>query len=412
MVIVYAGFGLSFLLNGYLTRHLGLDGLGDFRVALGVAGIASAMILFGGQAAARRFIPQYLKDRSWGEVKGFIIYYLRLCLILGAVAAALSLSIAYIFEYLNLDHLEHEAYFAIILTPLVALSMFFGAIIQSMKRTVAGILPHEVLKPGLFWLACVTWLIFYPTFDEYQAVSLFFVTSAIVVAVQWVLLADGMPFKFRGLTTRYEQAQWNKVGVPLLYSALANSFLVRIDVFALEILHTDENSIGVFSLLVFVASFVWLNFSSISNVISPRVAELDHDRAGLQKLFDRTLLTLGAANCVAAVGIGIFATPILAWFHGDLADYRNWLYVILAGAVVNCTLESASPFLRFGGHQDKAAKVARWVLLTNVIVTPLAILLYGLEGALIALVATRFLRGMGYMVYMRMHMGIRLFGRI
>ena len=122
---------------------------------------------------------------------------------------------------------------------------------------------------------------------------------------------------------------------------------------------------------------------------------------GLKKLFSNSFKFLILSNLAAAALIAVFADSILGWFHGDLPDYKNWLYVLLAGAVVNCAIEVASPFLRFGGHQDKSAKVASIVLISNLVVTPLGILLYGMEGAIIALVVMRFARGMGYMYYAR-----------
>ena len=51
MAIFYIGFAITFHLNGFLTTHLDLHGLGDFHVALTVATIIAAFCVFGGQAA-------------------------------------------------------------------------------------------------------------------------------------------------------------------------------------------------------------------------------------------------------------------------------------------------------------------------------------------------------------------------
>ena len=401
MAIVYAGFAATFGVNGYLTRHLDLDGLGDFRVAISIASIAAAIVIFGGQAAAGRFIPQYLSTEQWGKAKGFIKHYLKIALMLGGAATVVSLLAASAFDYFGMRHLMHESLFAIVITPIIAVSLFFGSIIQSMHRPVSAILPSELLKPVLFLLGCILWLQIFPTFNDFEVIFIFFVVNLVVVTMQYYLLSHALPFPFVGTAPVYDTSTWHKVSLPLLYSVMANSFMVRIDVLALEIMHASEHEVGVFILLAFICSPVWMTFTSMNNVISPKIAELDGDKAGLKRLFGNSFKFLILSNLAVAALIIVFADLILNWFHGDLPTYKNWLYVLLAGSVVNCAIEVASPFLRFGGHQDKSAKVASIALMANLVVTPLGILLYGMEGAIIALVVMRFARCMGYMYYAR-----------
>ena len=195
-----------------------------------------------------------------------------------------------------------------------------------------------------------------------------------------------------------------------MFSDLANYFLLRMDTLALELLHTNEQEVGIFSLLLFIPSLVWMNFSSVSNVISPKISELDKDEKELQKLFDKSFRFLILSNLMVAGGIAIFADPILNWFHADMLGYKNWLYFLLAGAALNRSLEVASPFLRFGGYHDTSAKVANFILMANLAVTPLSILFYGIEGAITALVSMRFVRGMSYMYCVRRYIGLKPLG--
>jgi hypothetical protein len=93
-----------------------------------------------------------------------------------------------------------------------------------------------------------------------------------------------------------------------------------------------------------------------------------------------------------------------------MAGYKALLFVMLAGTAVNCALETASPFIRFGGHQDKVAKVAAYVLTANLIVTPSAVYLFGLEGAVASIIGMSFVRGMSYMYILRRFAGIKPLG--
>ncbi len=150
-----------------------------------------------------------------------------------------------------------------------------------------------------------------------------------------------------------------------------------------------------------------MNFSSVKNVIAPRISALDHDEAGWQRLFNNAFGFLIVSNLAVASLIWFFADQILAWFHGDMPAFKPWLLVVLGAAVVNCSLEVASIFIRFGGHQDKAAKLGSYLLVANLIVTPTAIVLYGMEGAIVSLVGMRFIRGIAYMITLRRYVGIK-----
>ena len=80
---------------------------------------------------------------------------------------------------------------------------------------------------------------------------------------KYYLLNHALPFPFMGTAPVYDISTWHKVSLPLLYSAMANSFMVRIDVLALEIMHTSEHEVGVFILLDF--QLISVKIATITN---------------------------------------------------------------------------------------------------------------------------------------------------
>ncbi len=411
ILVVYVGFFLGMLVDGYLARHLDLDGLGDYKVALSVASIASALVVLGGQGAVRRFVPTYIGQQKFAEAKGFIAYFLKTALKLGSAATAVSLGFAIVVKLFGYESLYHEAMMAIVITPLIAVSLFLGATTQSLHRPVLAIMPNELLKPALFYLGIVIWLRLFSTFNEIETIGILFVASAIQVTVQIVLMRRALPFHWSEIAAVYDADTWRRVSLPLLYSALINSFLVRVDILALEILDESDHAVGVFAILVLITALVWKNYMVMSTLISPRIAELDNDGEGRQRLYNQALTFLLLSNIAVISVVWFFADGILEWFHGDMPEYKPWLGFLLVGAAVNCTLEGASPFVRFGGHHDKVARLASAIMAANVVVTCGAVLAYGLQGALVSLVAMRTIRGLSYMFIARRHMGLRPFGR-
>ncbi|MCP3688273.1 MAG: hypothetical protein GY784_07655 [Gammaproteobacteria bacterium] len=409
LLIIYTGFVIAYFINGYLAQHLQLEGLGDYSTALSIASISASIVVLGGQAAARRFLPQYIKDKKFSETKGYVNYFLKNILLLSALFIVAALLISVALKYFGLDHLRHEALLATSLIPLIAMSTFAGSIIQSMHKFYAAIIPHQVIRPVLFLSGCATWIYFLDSFNEYEAIALNFAAMSITIMVQLFLMYRAIPFQMSTINPIYFKVEWHKVSIPLFYSTLANSFLIRMDILALELFHVNESEVGVFVLLIFIASMVWINFAATANVISPRISQYDNDKKGLQKLFSQSLLFMICGNIISASIIVIFADEILAWFHGDMASYKDWLYVVVIGASVNSVLEVASPFLRFGGLQNKSAKIATFTIIINLIFMPLGVMFYGMEGAIIVLVSTRFIRGLGYMICLSRESGLKFF---
>lgn len=406
LLITYSGFALSYALNKYLATHLDLGGLGDFKVGLSIASLFAFLITFGANGSIKRFVPKYIKDSDFGSVAGLIRYYSKNIFRLAGVLLLLYALFYLLIQYFGLEKLKHDAVEVVLLAPILALTMFMGSTLQARHKTFQSMIPHEILKPAMFLVLCYIWFHFYgsPTINE--VIVLFTLTILSTLLVQFIFVKKALPFKFNSETPISHKKEWNAVGLPLLYSTLANSFLVLIDILSLEILHTNEKEVGVFSLLIFIVSIVWLNLGSLLSLITPQISETE-EVAVWQKIYNRGFLFMVVSNLVVGILIAIFADDILANFSTEMLDYKGWLIVILVAACVNSSLEIASAFLRFTGHQKQAKQNTNLVMILNLILTPTLILLYGLPGVLVALVISRFVRSFNYARLMKKHVGIK-----
>ncbi len=409
LVCVYLGFALTFVLNGYLTDHLDLEGFGDIQVAFSVAAFVGMILPLGGPAAMGKFIPAYLHDARTALTKGYLHFFFKRTITLGIVAAVLGAGSAILLRWLELEHLEHEAILAIIIAPLLAVALMCTRAAQALHRPIAAILPSEVLRPGLFLLGCMAWLAVFPTFNEYEVIAILFATLAVVAGIQLYFVRNGLPFSWSSTAAEYDKPAWHEVTTSLLFVALANWFLISLTIIAMEILHTDEAAVGVFAILFFVSSLVWTNFNAVMNVIAAKISALTGQTDALQALFSKAFGITFLMNIVIAIPLVYLAEDILAYFHDDVPAYKDWLVIVLVAATVNCALQVAEPFVCLGGHHKKAVKFAASMLVLTLIATPVAVYLHGMEGAIVSLLTLRFIRGLGYLYLLRRHVGLQVF---
>ena len=103
---VYAGFGLIFILNGYLAEHLDLEGFGDIQVAFSVSAFLGTILVLGGGAGAGKFLPVYMQARRFAEAKGYLQTHFKQTIILSLGLLVISGSLGLTFHLLGMERLE------------------------------------------------------------------------------------------------------------------------------------------------------------------------------------------------------------------------------------------------------------------------------------------------------------------
>lgn len=399
--ILYAGFIAEYAVNKFLIKHLDLDGLGDFNVAISVATILSVVFVVGGDSGLNRFIPKYLENKDWKKIKGYIAYYLKLTLMISVCASALSLVADYYLRRYHLESLLHESYFAMILTPALSVFTFSGLLLLAMHRQFSSSMTTELLKSLLFLASVSIWISLNDSINEFEAIALLLLSLLLTITTQSWLIWKSVPVDFFREKPQMSISEWRVVCIPMLITDLATNFLPVVTIWCLEIFHDNEHSVGAFSLLFFISSIIWINFAALYYIMSSRISTTETDRKAMQKYYSSSTLWLLIIN-ISSTSILIFnAESILGLLDSDMIMYKNWLFFILIGTAINSILELASPFLRLSGYAREASIISSNILVLSIVSTPLAIYYFGMEGAIVSLVGLRFIRGLWYSVRLK-----------
>lgn len=411
LLVLYAGFVAYLFTNREIAKRLNLDGLGDVSVSLSIAAIASAFLLYGGGGAAKRFLPDYIRNRDYAGARGFVLFFLALCLALALAAAALALSGAFALQFFLdsplMEKVYREVLFAAALAPLFAINHLLSSTHQACDRPVIALMPYEIIRPlvvlgGIFVAATLITQI-----HDYHVIGVYIVGSLILIAFQFLWLIPTQPQILKKPNDYSGRKDWLDIGKSLFFSGCVVVIIRRVDLIAIEIFHPDEAAVGAFVMLVLCAEIVWLNVDAVSNVMSHRIAGLRNDRTGLEALIFRSIRTVFVMGVLASIVLITFSKELVTFLHPSLEKYAPWLIFLAAGAVVNSCLEVFVYVVRYGGLHEDAAKWAKVVLLVNVVLTSGAVIVGGLEGALMSVVFIGFARGLLYVWLTVRKLGLR-----
>ena len=328
---------------------------------------------------------------------------------LGAGALALSgaFTLQFFFDGPVIDRIYREVLFAMALAPLLAMHHLLSATHQACDRPVIALLPYEVIRPlvvlgGIFLAAMLITQI-----HDYHIIGVYIIGSLILIAFQLLWLVPTQPQILKKPNDYGARKEWLTIGKSLFFSGCVMAIIRRVDLLAIEIFHPDEAAVGAFVMLILCAEIVWLNVDAVSNVMSHKIAGLRNDRNGLEALIFRSIRTVFVMGILASIVLITFSRELVTFLHPSLEKYAPWLVFLAAGAVVNSCLEVFVYVVRYGGLHEEAARWSRVVLVANIVLTSGAVIVGGLEGALMSVVFIGFARGMLYVWLVVRKLGLR-----
>src|SRR5688572_1761158 len=173
--------------------------------------------------------------------------------------------------------------------------------------------------------------------------------------------------------------------VPML---LANSMLLVsgwINTIMLGIFST-ENDVGVYSVVLKIATFSSFVLMSINSVSSPRFAQLHAkgDHAGLKKYTAHTAKIIFFSSIPIFAGIILFREWLLGLFGPEFILGSFALLITMIGQSFNVFAGSVGQFLYMTGKQDVFRNIILISTVINISVCAILIPLYGLLGSAIA----------------------------
>lgn len=380
--IFAAAFGL---LNGILlARLLGPAQFGVYSIVMAAVGLLSTVAALGLPSLVTREVAVHHSKEQWGLLKGLLVTSHRwvllasLILVVVGVVAAVGFVSSYPLTVLGWS-------MALMLVPLTALNQLRAAILRGLHWVVAGDIPELVLRPFLVTLGIVIAYLLSVTLDGNYA--LLIQTTAVLgaLAIGTWLLVGRIPEEISKVRSETKSRHWLHGSAVFLAITILGTLEGQIPLYLLGTLSGTENA-GLFQAATQIVGIVIMGLTTVNLPLQPRLAAAwgSGDTIGAQRLV-REAARLGTSLAIVAALIIIpFAEYLLSIYGQQYIDSASALRILVIGQVINAVSGSCGVVLSMTGHQRFVLIGLISALVVNLVVSWVAIAIYGLIGAALA----------------------------
>lgn len=388
--IVFAGklfaWGARFALAILLARLLGADGYGLYAIALSIATVASAMAVFGLDAAMIRYVAVFAARGDVPRLRGAVQVGFAIPMVLSvAVACGLVLladSIAR--SVIGNAQLAPLLRVIALLVPALVLNSLLAATLQGMRLFSRSVLAEQVFQPIIRGALLVAFAL--TGLDPTLALVASLVSTAAVGIAMAVWLWRALP---AAASTDRPVGEIVRFSLPVYFSNLINTFSGNLQTLLLGAL-SSVASAGIFAIANQIQLIGTLFHAAIVRATMPLFAEL-HDaaeRRRLEQLYQTTSKWTFSLNVPFFLVAIAFPEALLALFGAEFVDGTQALVILAWGAIVNAATGTSGAMLDMTGHTamkliNATVSVGLAIGLNLLLIPPL-----GVVGAAIAAVAS------------------------
>lgn len=391
LIVQALGAILAVLLQVLLVRLLGPGEFGIYAYVLNWTMLLAAVANFGMDGAALRFVAAYGEAGEAAAMRGFLRCAVWVVLAGTAAAGFLAVLADVLVEAGPLGGSAARLP-ALALIAFLALVLLHQSNLLGRGHPVAALMPDKVLRPLVTAVlaAAVPFALGRPL-SAGDALAATALAAALALGALW--LAERRVGAPAAPPPVFRTREWISTGASLLAVSLAQLVLVRGGVILAGLL-LGATAAGQFAVIALLAGLVFFISSAASGVIAPKISGLSAagETAALQRMVDVSTAAFSALALVLAVGLMVFAHPILALFGPSFVAAAPVLRILVLGQLVVVVGGPVGGLLTMTGHQKTAARLiavlAAAYLALNLVLVPA----WGLTGAALALTVVQVVR--------------------
>ena len=362
------------------ARWMGAKEFGAYTFAFTVVGFLRFPAMFGLPNLAVREVSKFEAVQDWASLKGFNRSSYVLISTLSVVLGIATFLVLYFFEIQN----KYTIALAVICLPFFSLLSLQSSILRGIHKIVLSLIPEQIIKPGGLLLGLV--VLHYATADDikaedaivFQVVAIFL---GFLVSLYWIwkylknYTEEVKPeLKYRNLM---------KAALPFTFMGSLAIINSQFDILMLGAM-VGEEEVAVYKVVYTLSQLIFFVMVAVNTPLSPLISKYHQKKEYFQInriliLITRTISVLTFPLLILFVLSGEL---LLGFVFGDEFKVGGTALAIASfGTFFNAITGPAAPILNMTGHEKDTLKGAIIVSLLNLILNPLLIPVYGIEGA-------------------------------
>ncbi|WP_242472626.1 lipopolysaccharide biosynthesis protein [Ectothiorhodospira mobilis] len=376
---------LGLLITLLLARLLGPSGYGVYAFVLAAVSLISLPVQFGLPPLIVRETARGQACGDWPTVRG--IWRWSHGITLGLSLLGLVGGMAVLGLWVQEAALRETLFLGLWLVPLLALSSLRAAGLRGLGRVLMGLLPEQVIRPGLMAMVLLVLLIGWPHgVTPAGAMGVHLLAACVAFGVGAWLLLRTRPPQWTANAPVYRSRAWLAAAWPMALTQGFGQINRHADVILLGLLAATAD-VGVYRVAAQGAFLVSMGLTALNMVTAPFITRLHVQgaRHKLQKLARRTAQAALAFALAALTGYVLLGPWLLQTLFGPAfaAAYLP-LLILACGQVVNAGFGSVGLLLNMTGHERQVTRVVAVAALVNVALNLLLIPMLGATGAALA----------------------------
>jgi O-antigen/teichoic acid export membrane protein len=367
-----------------LARWLGVVeyGVYDFAIALSLS--LSFMAGLGFPSATLRFIAQYRVQKDWAHLRGMMRGGWQQTLLASMIVALISSTVLQgLNSYPGIDY-STSLFLGIWLMPVASLMAFQQNVIRGFQNITLAFAPGLFYYPLLLTVIASLWRSQW-SLTGTILVGLSIPSMLLILLVQFLQFRRSLTPDIYRAVPAYDYGQWWRVALPLLLSDGSSVVLNQTDTLMLGTM-LDAKAVGIYSAALKTSTWVSFILSAVNAIAAPMFASLytQEDLQGLQRLVSTIARWIFYPALAIAIGLVIFADPVLRLFGNEFVVAKGSLIALILGNLVNVGAGSVGYLLMMTGYQVQLSRVMGVSALVNVVLNLVGIHYLGGLGAAIA----------------------------
>ena len=358
---------VGFFFKIYVSNVLGTEAIGLYALGITMIGVVSIFLTFGFGNGLVRFISKYNATNSFLNLFYYIINtsFINLCVVVPISFSFFFFSKAIAYKILNTPQIEPFIHlFGIMIfinSFLVICEQIIRGLQEVKKSTIINTFLRIPLKIGL------TILFFFMGWGLKGFIIAEFLAAFLALILLIILIKKTLPLLNRFIL---KFPLFNKEEKKYSFNLLITNCVYALGSYGDKIIliyFLSISELGIYSVVLTIATFVPLVLTSVNSILSPIVSQL-HSQNKLKELkyyFQLSGKFVFKLSFPLIVFIFIFSDSIMSLFGDDFIRGSSLLSLIILGQFINISMGSVGLMLQMTGLE----KPMRNILIISSLIT-------------------------------------------
>lgn len=384
-----------FVLYLIISRQYGAETMGSYSLFMALLSLFGIFSTLGLTSAVMRFVPDYISNNKFHELKRFTLISLQLSLALSFSLGLILFVFAGPLSELAFNNLNNAWILELvsILLPFYSLHLIGNEIARATGKTTSFeyFRSIHVQLIGLLVLLSMMW-----TFESNKLPI--YITAALYVVAFLALLWLNLRYLIRHLNQSESEPESEaeseqeltvkktlSVSFPMLLTSFSVVIMERIDTLMISYFY-DNSEVGIYNVALKLSVLILFLIIPVNAVLIPKISAAlwQKDEKLLALYVTKAAKFMFYSSLLVFTILAIFSKQFLGLFGTEFYLAQNAMIFLCVGYLFNAFHGLAEHLLNISGNEKKLTRIFTLGLVINIVLNYFLIPVYGINGAAFA----------------------------